>query len=294
MRVALAFAAFLVFLASSVNAYTHPEELARLIAFRDKYRPVGWGWQYAFRTWNCPTRANNSDSECDPCGREWWGNWDHISCRSTDTLFRNDRIPGEGWVTNIHFSLTGAEGTPPRDLCGFVHAKEWDFKVCNLNGTLPTYLGGDGSCMPLLEEWDFSRNHMEGPIPESVGTIERLVRFKMQGNKLTGPIPANFGDLKALEWIRVFDNKLSGTFGETFKKVNPRMTQLAIGGNDFEGDLYNFAEVSLQNGNITFLPKMCGMIPVGIQFANGYDIGGSPGLGLPCPDEVANGWPNAL
>lgn len=31
------------------------------------------------------------------------------------------------------------------------------------------------------------------------------------------------------------DNKLSGTFGETFKKVNPRMTQLAIGGNDFEG-----------------------------------------------------------
>lgn len=60
------------------------------------------------------------------------------------------------------------------------------------------------------------------------------------------------------------------------------------------GDLYNFAEVSLQNGNITYLPKMCGMIPVGIQFANGYDIGGSPGLGLPCPDEVANGWPNAL
>lgn len=51
--------------------------------------------------------------------------------------------------------------------------------------------------------------------------------------------------------------------------------------------------MSLQNGNITFLPNMCGMIPVGIMFANGYDIGGSPGLGLPCADEVANGWPNA-
>lgn len=50
-----------------------------------------------------------------------------------------------------------------------------------------------------------------GPIPESVGTIERLVRFKMQGNKLTGPIPANFGDLKALEWIRVFGEMLVHT-----------------------------------------------------------------------------------
>lgn len=29
-----------------------PHAVARLIAFRDKYRPVGWGWQYAFRTWN--------------------------------------------------------------------------------------------------------------------------------------------------------------------------------------------------------------------------------------------------
>lgn len=55
-----------------------------------------------------------------------------------------------------------------------------------------------------------------------------------------------------------------------------------------------FSEVSLQNGNITFLPKMCGMIPEGILFANGYDIGGSPGLGLPCPDEVADGWPSAF
>lgn len=33
------------------------------------------------------------------------------------------------------------------------------------------------------------------------------------------------------------------------------------------------------------------MVPAGIMFGAGYDLAGSPGLGLPCPDEVAGGWP---
>lgn len=49
------------------------------------------------------------------------------------------------------------------------------------------------SCLPLA-----------GPIPESTGTIPRLVRLKMQGNHLTGSMPESMGDLKALEWIRIF------------------------------------------------------------------------------------------
>lgn len=76
----------------------------------------------------------------------------------------DDHVPGDGYVTNVHFSLTGVEGTPPREICDFVHVKEWDFKVCNLEGNLPTYLGGNLSCLPVLEEWDFSRNHMTGAL----------------------------------------------------------------------------------------------------------------------------------
>ncbi|KAL6767975.1 hypothetical protein ACKKBF_B37320 [Auxenochlorella protothecoides x Auxenochlorella symbiontica] len=273
-------------------AFTHPDEYQRLVAFRDKYKTAGPHWEAALSSWTCPTPANNSKgSDCDPCGEGWWGNWEHISCRSTNTLFRDDHVPGDGYVTNVHFSLTGVEGTPPREICDFVHVKEWDFKVCNLEGNLPTYLGGNLSCLPVLEEWDFSRNHMTGPIPESTGTIPRLVRLKMQGNHLTGSMPESMGDLKALEWIRIFDNELEGSFPDSYKNVNGRMTQLAIGGNKFEGTLYNFANVRAQNANLTYLPNMCGMIPVGIQFANGYDLGGSPGLGLPCPEEVAGGWP---
>lgn len=53
-----------------------------------------------------------------------------------------DRVPGDGYVTNIHFSLTGAEGTPPKEVCGFVHAKEWDFKVRGPRG----WVGNGGVC----------------------------------------------------------------------------------------------------------------------------------------------------
>lgn len=35
------------------------------------------------------------------------------------------------------------------------------------------------------------------------------------------------------------------------------------------GDLYPLAGVHLQSTNITFLPHMCGMVPVGFAFANG-------------------------
>lgn len=33
----------------------------------------------------------------------------------------------------------------------------------------------------------------------------------------------------------------------------------------------------------------CGMVPVGLRFAHGFNYANS-GLGLPCPEEAANGW----
>lgn len=37
------------------------------------------------------------------------------------------------------------------------------------------------------------------------------------------------------------------------------------------------------------LALQCGMVPVGLRFAHGFNPR-MTGLGLPCPDEVANGW----
>ncbi len=35
----------------------------------------------ALDSWKCPTDAADSDGECDPCSRDWSGNWEHIHCR---------------------------------------------------------------------------------------------------------------------------------------------------------------------------------------------------------------------
>lgn len=88
------------------------------------------------------------------------------------------------------------------------------------------------------------------------------------------------------------DNLLTGTIPTSYSALNPTLTQVSIGGNLFEGNLYPFADAQPQNTNVTYLPHMCGMVPVGVLFGAGYDAYNSPGLGLPCPDEVANGWPD--
>lgn len=159
--------------------------------------------------------------------------------------------------------------------------------MCNLVGTLPI---DTALKLPHLEEWDFSRNHMVGTIPDGSGDIERLVRFKMQGNHLNGSLPDSWKKLSKLEWIRIFDNELTGTIPESYIDINSRLTQVSLGGNNFEGNLYPFRDVLVQNVNLTFLPQMCGMIPEGLLWGYGFDVGGSDGLGVPCSDEL-DGWP---
>ncbi|GAB4817666.1 hypothetical protein N2152v2_004712 [Parachlorella kessleri] len=204
---------------------------------------------------------------------------------------RDDNIPGDGLVTHIHMSLTGVEGPPFQEICLFPHVKEWDMKVCNLNGTLPDWVP---SCLPVIEEYDLSRNQLTGTIPAAYGIFNRMNQFKMQGNKLTGTLPPEMSNLTKLEWFRVFDNQLEGTIPPSYSRLNPRLTQVSIGGNKFSGNLYTLATAQLQSTNITYLPSMCGMVPAGFLFANGFDLAGSPGLGLPCPEEVQHGWPEPV
>ena len=38
-------------------------------------------------------------------------------------------------------------------------------------------------------------------------------------------------------------------------------------------------------------PGLCGMVPTGARFAHGFNYANT-GLGMPCPDELVNGWPD--
>ena len=200
-----------------------------------------------------------------------------------------DTVPGDGIVTILHFSQTGVEGPIPEEACPLgQYIKEFDFKVCHLEGQLPTWTP---KCFPIIEEYDMTLNNLSGPIPAVLWEQQHMNQFKMAGNRLNGTLPPEFGRLPLLEWLRVFSNELTGPIPTNYTALAPRLTQVSLGGNKFTGNLYPFAETQLLNTNVTFLPQMCGMVPVGMMFGSGFDLIGSPGLGLPCPDEVANGWP---
>ncbi len=55
------------------------------------------------------------------------------------------------------------------------------------------------------------------------------------------------------------------------------------------GNLYAMSESSLIATGTANNPGLGGMIPVGVRFAHYFDPAGTQ-LGLPCPDEVENGW----
>ncbi|KAG7668190.1 hypothetical protein KSW81_002089 [Nannochloris sp. 'desiccata'] len=179
------------------------------------------------------------------------------------------------------------EGAVPlQELCGFKSLREFDLDGGRLTGEIPT---GFAECFPQLRELDLSYNQLSGEIPAAIARRQWPLRqFKVDFNDLTGPIPESFGDLESMNWVRLGMNKMTGRIPQSLSNTRQQLSQLGIDNNDFEGDLYPLAKHQM----ISFLghnnPKLCGMVPVGARFAHGF-IFYNTGLGMPCPEEIANG-----
>ncbi|KAL4522556.1 hypothetical protein Ndes2526A_g01074 [Nannochloris sp. 'desiccata'] len=248
--------------AQQTLAGTDPDQYDMLVEFRDAMlaRP-GQSWTRAFPSWTCPTRPDNSfGGSCDPCGQEVWGNWEHMACRGPPVTYTKDAVPGIGVVTNVHITDYGLEGAVPlQELCGFKSLREFDL---------------DGG---RLTE-----------IPAAIADVQSLQQFKVDVNQITGPIPEAYGNMKNMNWLRLGMNKMTGRIPQSLSNTRQQLSQLGIDNNDFEGDLYPLAKHQM----ISFLghnnPKLCGMVPVGVRFAHGFNFYNT-GLGMPCPEEIANG-----
>ncbi|KAL1225959.1 Receptor like protein 23 [Cardamine amara subsp. amara] len=58
---------------------------------------------------------------------------------------------------------------------------------------------------------DFSRNRLQGQIPESIGLLKALIALNLSNNAFTGHIPLSLANLKELESLDLSRNQLSGT-----------------------------------------------------------------------------------
>ncbi|KAH7623845.1 hypothetical protein Ndes2526B_g01091 [Nannochloris sp. 'desiccata'] len=274
--------------AQQTLAGTDPDQYDMLVEFRDAMlaRP-GQSWTRALSSWTCPTRPDNSfGGSCDPCGQEVWGNWEHMACRGPPVTYTKDAVPGIGVVTNVHITDYGLEGAVPlQELCGFKSLREFDLDGGRLTGEIPT---GFAECFPQLREIDLSYNQLSGEIPAAIADVQSLQQFKVDVNQITGPIPEAYGNMKNMNWLRLGMNKMTGRIPQSLSNTRQQLSQLGIDNNDFEGDLYPLAKHQM----ISFLghnnPKLCGMVPVGVRFAHGFNFYNT-GLGMPCPEEIANG-----
>jgi len=252
-----------------------------LVEFRDAMlaRPDNQGWTGAFSSWTCPTRPDNSFvTSCDPCGKEDWGNWEHIACRG----FGGTRDV----VTNVHITDYGIEGAVPlQELCGFKSLREFDLDGGQLTGEIPANFA---ECFPKLTEIDLSYNQLSGEIPAAIADVQPLKQFKVEVNEITGEIPEAFGDMQNMNWLRFSKNKMRGTIPRSFTKSQVQLSQLTLDNNDFKGDLYSLANHRMLSFSANSNPQLCGMVPVGVRFAHGFNFYNS-GLGMPCPEELANG-----
>ena len=270
------------------HGYTNQDSLDTLIAFRDKMSQRGPHWRDAIWSWTCPTDQAKSDQECDPCGRDSWGNWEHVGCRGAPNPQAPWKyaVPGTGDVTDLHVTDYKIEGSVPlEETCAFSKLRQFDFDGGWLTGSIPPNFY---ECFPDLKEIDLSFNNLTGVIPMEISLNKNLEEFKIEDNDVSGPIPPEFGNMQSLRWMRLHVNKLNGTVPEELSKTATLLQQLTLDENDLEGNLYALKDHSFSNFAAQINPKICGMVPLGLRYAHGFNYHNT-GLGLPCPDEIENG-----
>ncbi|KAG2485326.1 hypothetical protein HYH03_015908 [Edaphochlamys debaryana] len=279
---ALAVALPLLLLAAAAglaDAFTRPDQLAALNAYKDANINRSASWRKTLSKWTCPTDPADSDQACDPCSKDWSGNWEFIHCRGTNGPY-GEGSTGDfnGLITNVHITDQQLEGPVPREICYLQYLRELDLDGSNFNGPFPEFVF---DCMPQLQELDLSYNRLTGMLPTSISSVTRLQEFKVEYNEFMGPIPKAFADLANLRVLRLEANHLTGTVPPELNRLSSRLNILHLAHNQLKGELTGLSNVRLMQVTTDNNAGLCGMVPAGIRFANGFNPYGTR-LGQPC------------
>lgn len=133
-----------------------------------------------------------------------------------------------GWslltCRHLNFQLSEA--------ASLLNAIEGFFAAQNdLTGNIPLSFFGSAS----LRSIDLSSNGLTGDIPSVSGESNPLTNINLESNSLSGPVPVGIANATGLSSFNIALNMLSGELPSELFALP--LTELAIGGNVFEGTI---------------------------------------------------------
>ncbi|XP_078437209.1 leucine-rich repeat protein kinase family protein [Wolffia australiana] len=120
--------------------------------------------------------------------------WDGISCNSMR-------------VIALTMTSTGLVGTLSDDIGQLSELQLLDLSFnINLTGPIPSSIGN----LQKLETLSLPGCNFGGVIPPEIGNMQKLTFLALNSNNLSGEIPRSIGRLSNLNWFDIGDNHLSG------------------------------------------------------------------------------------
>ncbi|XP_024019466.1 probable leucine-rich repeat receptor-like serine/threonine-protein kinase At3g14840 isoform X2 [Morus notabilis] len=139
-------------------------------------------------------------------------------------------------VTSIVLKAQSLPGTLPKDLLKLPYLQEFDLSRNYLNGTIPPEWGSS-----QLVNISLLGNRLTGSIPKELANITTLKSLVLEINRLSGNLPPELGNLSNIERFLVTSNNFTGELPETLGKLTT-LKDFRIGDNSFSGKIPSFIQ----------------------------------------------------
>ncbi|KAF3577877.1 hypothetical protein DY000_02035112 [Brassica cretica] len=105
---------------------------------------------------------------------------------------------------------------------------------------------------------DFSGNRLEGPIPESIGLLKKLIALNLSNNAFTGHIPLSLANVTELESLDLSNNQLSGTIPKELEKLS-FLSYISVAHNQLKGEIPQGTQITSQpRSSLEGNAELCG------------------------------------
>jgi len=178
-------------------------------------------------------------------------------------------------------------GHAPGHFCNFAFLEVLDMSENGIGGVLPADAmnSSDNSLWYL----SLHTNDIAGPIPSSVGRLDRLTTLDLSQNRFTGTIPPEIGDISGLDVLFLGMNNFTRATAPEWIRNLTSLSELSLKGSSlagripaFLGDMTRLRLLDLGENELTggIPPELDNLDELVVLILNSNDLTGELGLGM--------------